>query len=83
MLAFAKGRTGRQLGSKALQADAMETWLCAYLSATLLIGLGLNAWLGWWWADPAAAVAMVPFMLWQGREAVAEARSEEEKRPDG
>jgi divalent metal cation (Fe/Co/Zn/Cd) transporter len=74
-LATLKQRTGRAMGSRALEADAVETWLCAYLSATLLLGLGLNAWLGWWWADPAAALAMVPFMVWQGWEALAEARS--------
>jgi len=73
-LATLKQRTGRAMGSRALEADALETWLCAYLSATLLIGLGLNAWRGWWWADPAAALAMVPFMLWQGGEAVSAAR---------
>ncbi len=75
-LAYSKGRIGRQMGSKALQADALETWLCAYLSGSLLLGLGLNAWLGWWWADPVAAIVMVPFMLWQGRSAVLEARSD-------
>jgi len=74
-LAHAKQRTGRQMGSKALEADARETWLCAYLSASLLIGLGLNARFGWWWADPIAGLAMVPFILWQGRSAIREARS--------
>ena len=77
-LAYAKQRTGRQMGSKALEADARETWLCAYLSATLLVGLGLNARFGWWWADPVAGLAMVPFFLWQGRSAIREARSAEE-----
>ena len=77
-LALAKQRTGRQMGSKALEADALETWLCAFLSASLLIGLALNTWLGWWWADLAAALAMVPFMIWQGRSAILEARSDEE-----
>ena len=77
LLAYAKQRTGREMGSKALQADARETWLCAYLSATLLIGLGLNAWLGWWWADPVGGLAMVPFMVWQGRSATMEARSDD------
>jgi len=74
-LAYAKQRTGRQMGSKALEADARETWLCAYLSASLLLGLGLNARLGWWWADPVAGLVMVPFILWQGRSAIREARS--------
>jgi cation diffusion facilitator family transporter len=79
LLAIAKQRTGREMGSKALEADAMETWLCAYLSATLLVGLVLNAWLGWWWIDPVAGLAMVPFMVWQGREAIEEAQSEEDE----
>ena len=74
-LALAKQRTGRRMGSRALEADALETWLCAYLSAALLIGLALNSILGWWWADPVAGLAMVPFMVWQGRRAIAEARS--------
>lgn len=80
-LAYAKQRTGRQMGSKALEADALETWLCAYLSATLLIGLALNSIMGWWWADPVAAFAMVPFIIWQGRRAIVEARSGEEEGP--
>lgn len=79
VLAIAKQRTGEAMSSKALQADARETWLCAYLSATLLAGLGLNAWLGWWWADPAGGLAMVPFMLWQGGSAIREARSMEDE----
>lgn len=78
VLAYTKMHTGRQMGSKALEADAVETWLCAYLSATLLIGLVLNAWLGWWWADPAAALSMVPFMIWQGHSAIVEARSDDD-----
>jgi divalent metal cation (Fe/Co/Zn/Cd) transporter len=77
-LAVAKQRTGRRMGSRALEADAMETWLCAYLSAALLIGLVLNAILGWWWADPVAALAMAPFMVWQGRRAILESGSGEQ-----
>lgn len=81
ILAFSKQRVGRLMGSRALEADAIETWLCAYLSATLLLGLGLNAALGWWWADPVSALAMVPFMLWQGRAAIREANESEEEQP--
>ena len=77
MLAYAKQQTGRRMGSKALEADALETWLCAYLSAALLAGLALNAGLGWWWADPVAALAMVPFMVWQGLRAIHEASENE------
>lgn len=75
VLAYSKQQTGRAMGSRALEADAIETWLCAYLSAALLVGLLLNAWAGWWWADPAAALAMVPFVIWQGKEALEESRS--------
>ncbi len=69
LLGRAKRRLARQLNSRALAADGMETYLCSYLSATLLLGLGLNAWLGWWWADPVAALLMVAFMLREGFEA--------------
>jgi divalent metal cation (Fe/Co/Zn/Cd) transporter len=73
-LAYAKQRTGRALGSRALEADAIETWVCAYLSLALLVGVGLHATLGWWWADPAGALAMLPVIVWQGWETLEEAR---------
>lgn len=73
-LAFAKHRTAEKLGSRALAADATETAICSYLSLTLVLGLGLNAWLGWWWADPVAALAMLPLIVNEGREAIQEAR---------
>jgi divalent metal cation (Fe/Co/Zn/Cd) transporter len=49
-LAFAKQHVGKQTGSGALVADARETWVCSYLSLSLLIGVGAYALLGWWWA---------------------------------
>jgi hypothetical protein len=52
--------TARVLGSGSLRADAYETIACAWLSLTTLLGLAFNALLGWWWADPAAALAIVP-----------------------
>jgi divalent metal cation (Fe/Co/Zn/Cd) transporter len=52
VLAYLKGRTGREMGSRALVADSAETWVCSYLSLALLLGVGLNAAFGWWWADP-------------------------------
>jgi len=73
-LAYAKQRTGRALGSRALEADANETWVCAYLSLALLAGVGLNAAFGWEWADPVGALAMLPVILWQGWETFEEAR---------
>jgi len=51
VLGVAKRRLARALNSRALAADGLETLLCSYLSATLLAGLALNGWLGWWWAD--------------------------------
>ncbi|MEW5807514.1 MAG: cation transporter [Acidobacteriota bacterium] len=74
VLSYLKMKTARQLNSKALEADAMETAICSYLSFTLLLGLTLNATLGWWWADPVAAIAMLPVIIKEGREAVEEAR---------
>jgi divalent metal cation (Fe/Co/Zn/Cd) transporter len=69
-LARAKRRVARQLTSGALAAEAKQTMICAYLSAILLAGLGLRALAGWWWADPVAGLAMVPFMAWEGIEGV-------------
>jgi cation diffusion facilitator family transporter len=73
-LAYGKQKTGREMGSEALQADAVETWVCSYLSLALLLGVGLNAVFGLWWADPAGALAMLPVILWQGWETLGEAR---------
>jgi cation diffusion facilitator family transporter len=77
-LAYGKQRTGREMGSGALRADAVETWVCSYLSLALLAGVGLNATFGWWWADPAGGLAMLPVILWQGWETLGEAREREE-----
>lgn len=75
-LAYLKGRTGREMGSDALRADAAETWVCSYLSLALLAGVGLYAAFGWWWADPVGALAMLPVVLWQGFGTLREARKE-------
>jgi divalent metal cation (Fe/Co/Zn/Cd) transporter len=77
-LAYFKGRTGREMGSRALVADSKETWVCAYLSFALLCAVGLNAAFGWWWADPVGALAMLPVILWQGWETLEEAREGED-----
>ena len=66
VLARAKRKVAAGLGSRALEADSRQTDLCAYLSALLLLGLGLNALFGWWWADPVAALGMVPIVLNEG-----------------
>jgi len=70
MLARAKRRVASQIQSKALQADSRQTDICAYLSAILLGGLILNALFGLWWADPVAALVMVPIIAKEGIEAL-------------
>ena len=67
-LALRKRRLARELHSRALAADSVQTEVCAYLSAFLLVGLAANAWLGWWWADPAAALAIAGFAIKEGAE---------------
>src|SRR3990172_5040571 len=67
-LARAKRRVGTELGSRALTAESTQTSLCMYLSAILLGGLLLNATLGWWWADPVAALVMAPLIAYEGVE---------------
>lgn len=66
ILARAKRVIAGEIGSNALASDARQTDLCVYLSAILLVGLGLNALLGWWWADPIAGLAMLPIILLEG-----------------
>lgn len=69
-LARAKRRTGQRLGSRALIADAQQTYACWYLSVIALSGLALNAVLGWWWADPVAGLGIVVFLVREGLEAL-------------
>src|SRR6266550_1764425 len=68
LLARAKQRVGHALQSSATVGEAQQNMICAYLSVALLIGLGLNALLGWWWADPAAALVIAAVALREGRE---------------
>lgn len=70
LIAWGKLRAAAALESRALRAEALETLACAWLSVALLLGLGANALLGWWWADPVAALLMVPWLLHEGREAL-------------
>lgn len=70
LLARAKRRLAAKLDSRALYADSRQTDVCAYLSAILLAGLLLNALFGWWWADPVAALCMLPMIIREGTEAV-------------
>jgi divalent metal cation (Fe/Co/Zn/Cd) transporter len=72
LLSLAQRRTGRRLSSGSVVADSQQTMLCSYLSVVLLGGLLLNAWLGWWWADPLAGLAIAAvaaregYQAWQG-----------------
>lgn len=70
LLARAKIRVADAIGSRALRADAMETFTCGYLSWALLAGLAANALFHWWWLDGAAALAVVPLLVKEAREAV-------------
>lgn len=76
-LANAKRMSAKRLGSRAMQADAFQTTTCMYLSAIVLVGIGLNLLFGWWWADPAAALAMlIPLGneakdAWEGKDCCA------------
>jgi divalent metal cation (Fe/Co/Zn/Cd) transporter len=72
-----KLRIAGRIGSAALKADAACSVTCAYMSLTLLAGLLLNRFFGWWWADPLAALFLVYFLLQEGREALHEARTGE------
>jgi divalent metal cation (Fe/Co/Zn/Cd) transporter len=68
-LAWAKRRVAAGLGSVALKADAAETQLCTYLSAVVLVGLGANALVGWWWMDPLAGLVVAALAIHEGRSA--------------
>jgi divalent metal cation (Fe/Co/Zn/Cd) transporter len=69
LLAVAKRRTGQAMSNRAVIADSAETAFCAFTSAAALLGIGLNAWLGWWWADPAAALVIAALAVREGLEA--------------
>ncbi len=74
VLARAKRRVAVALGSRAMKADAFQTTVCWWLSLAALIGVGLNAVLGWWWADPTAALVIAVLLgkearaSWQGED---------------
>jgi divalent metal cation (Fe/Co/Zn/Cd) transporter len=69
VLSLTQRRTGRELGSASAVADSKQTLICTYLSAVLLVGLVLNATLGWTWADPAVALVIAALAVKEGREA--------------
>lgn len=70
VLSLAQRRAGQELGSASAVADSKQTLLCTYLSVAVLVGLVLNATLGWWWADPAAALVLAGLALREGFKAL-------------
>ncbi len=68
LVSWGKLRAAREIGSEALRAEAKETLACSYLSFALLLGLSTNAAVGWWWANPIAALLMVPWLVREGLE---------------
>jgi divalent metal cation (Fe/Co/Zn/Cd) transporter len=69
VLGVAKRRTGQAMGNRTLVTESAETFFCAYTSAAALAGVGLNTMLGWWWADPAAALVIAALAVKEGLEA--------------
>lgn len=83
LLVREKRKVARSIKSAALMADSKQTELCTYLSGILLAGLLLNALVGWWWADPAAALVMVPIIAKEGVEGLrGEACCDDDQGPD-
>ena len=83
LVSWGKFVAARHTRSAALRAEAKETLACSYLSLTLLLGLVANASLGWWWADPVAALIMVPWLVKEGIEGVSEAGHDHCSGPSG
>ena len=75
LLAWGKYRYGKRLDSPALKYDAKDTMICEYQTVVVLAGIGLTQWMGWWWADPVAALLIVPYVAWEAFEATKDARS--------
>lgn len=74
-LAWGKYRYAKRLDSPALKYDAKDTLICQYQTVVVLSGIALTQWLGWWWADPVAALLIVPYVAWEGFEATRDAWS--------
>lgn len=75
ILIYYKRSYGKKLDSDALLADAKDTFICLYQTVVVLLGLLLVNWLGWWWADPVAALLIVPYAAWEGWEAYNKAKN--------
>ena len=74
-LAWGKHRYSERLESPALKYDAKDTLICEYQTVVVLIGIALTQTLGWWWANPVAALLIVPYVAWEGFEATKDAWS--------
>ena len=70
ILYFKKMAIAKKIGSRALRAEAKETLVCDLQDLTVLVGLGANFLFGWWWADPVAALGLIPFLIKEGWEGV-------------
>ncbi len=68
MLAWGKYHYGKKTDSATLKYDAIDTMICEYQTIVVLIGIGLVQWQGWWWADPVAALLIVPYVAWEAYE---------------
>ena len=82
LLAWGKYRYGKRLDSPALKYDAKDTMICEYQTVVVLAGIGLTQWMGWWWADPVAALLIVPYVAWEAFEATKDARSVDPEEAD-
>jgi len=76
-VAIMQSGTDRTLGNEVVTTQSQETWVSNYLSISLLLGLGVNALFGWWWADPAVALLIAGVAAWEGVEAWREAQEHE------
>jgi divalent metal cation (Fe/Co/Zn/Cd) transporter len=72
ILVFYKSRIAKQIGSRALRAEAYQSLICDLQDLIVLVGLGLNSLLGLWWADPVMALTLVPFLIKEGIESFEE-----------
>ncbi|QEG41291.1 cation diffusion facilitator family transporter [Roseimaritima ulvae] len=67
-LAWGKHHYGKKTDSATLKYDAIDTMICEYQTIVVLVGIGLVQWQGWWWADPLAALLIVPYVAWEAYE---------------
>ena len=75
-LFFSKTRIAKQIGSRALRAEAYQSLICDLQDLIILVGLALNIFFGWWWADPVMALALVPFLIREGLESFEDEKDE-------